>query len=261
MLKRTFWGIIAAAVFTAVIILGGWIFTLAVLLFALAGLMEYFHLVERTGRKPYRFLTISATILFLLFSSMVEFRSLTIVFFMSLFVLFIGAIPVYYSRGRSFIDGAVSLYGFMYVSIPSGIAIFLRSLNPVHLLLIAGYTWINDSMALFTGKLLGRHKLAPTISPNKTWEGFAGGLISSIAFGYAFALYAGLNPYKLALFGLVLSITGTMGDLAESVIKREAGVKDSGKFLPGHGGILDRVDSFIINILAYFIMFVVLGIK
>ena len=260
MLKRTFWGVIAAAVFTAVIVIGGWIFTLSVVLLSFFGLKEYFYLVERTGRKPYRFLTISATILFLLFSSMVEFRSLTIVFFTGLFLLFIASIPIYYSRGRSFIDGAVSLYGFMYVSIPAGILIFLRNLDVVHILLIAGYTWINDSFAFFSGKLLGRHKLAPTISPNKTWEGFVGGMVASALFGYIFALYMGLNPYKLALFGIVLSISGTMGDLAESVIKREAGVKDSGTFIPGHGGILDRVDAFIINTVSYFILFVLFGI-
>ncbi len=259
MLKRTLWGIAAAFVFAAVLFSGGILFHLSVMAIAILGLVEYFNMVERLGRKPYEGLTIGATLLFLSSLYFFEFRPLVLVTFIGLFLLFIVAIPIYYSRGRSFVDGAVSIFGFMYVSIPSGIFITLRQMDLIHALLIVGYTWINDSFAFFAGKLFGRHKLAPSISPGKTWEGFVGGALSSMLFGYAMGISAGLPPVKLALYGLVLSIFGTFGDLAESVIKREAGFKDSGNFIPGHGGVLDRVDALIINIMTYYVLTTVAG--
>ncbi len=261
MLKRTIWGIAAATAFAAVLFIGGPLFHISVIAIAVLGLMEYFNMVEHLGRKPYRGLTITATLFFLASLYFFEFRPLVLVTFIGLFLLFVMAIPVYYSRGRSFVDGAVSLFGFMYVSIPSGILIELRNMDLVHTLLIVGYTWINDSFAFFTGKFFGKHKLAPSISPRKTWEGFFGGMAFSILFGYLAGISTGLSPLKLALFGAILAISGTVGDLAESVIKREAGFKDSGNFLPGHGGVLDRVDALIINIMTYYILITVFGIS
>ncbi len=260
MLKRTVWGITAAFVFAAVLFKGGILFHLSVMAIAILGLVEYFNMVERLGRKPYEGLTIGATLLFLASLYFFEFRPLVLVTFIGLFLLFIMAIPIYYSRGRSFVDGAVSIFGFMYVSIPSGIFITLRQMDLIHALLIVGYTWVNDSFAFFTGKLFGRHKLSPSISPGKTWEGFLGGALFSMLFGYIMGISAGLPPWKLALYGLIMAIFGTFGDLAESVIKREAGFKDSGNFIPGHGGVLDRVDALIINIMAYYVLMTVLGI-
>ena len=108
--------------------------------------------------------------------------------------------------------------------------------------------WVSDSMAYFTGRALGRHKLAPGISPGKTWEGAAGALVCVAV--YALILHAawpGL-PLPLALvlpLFLVLAAAGIVGDLLESLLKRWAGAKDSGKSLPGHGGILDRVDALL----------------
>jgi len=254
LLKRTIWGIAAAITFAAVLFIGGPLFHAAVIAVAILGLMEYFNIVERIGRKPYRGLTILSTILFLASLYFFEFKFLVLVTFISLFLLFIAAIPIYYSRGRSFVDGAVSLFGFMYVGIPSGILIALRNMGLVHALLIVGYTWVNDSFAFFVGKLLGRHKLAPTISPKKTWEGFFGGMIFSMIFGYVMGIITGMGPWKLALYGFVIAVFGTLGDLAESVMKREAGLKDSGNFIPGHGGVLDRVDALIINIMTYYVL-------
>jgi len=260
LLKRTLWGITAAFIFAAVLFTGGPLFHISVILVAVLGLREYFNMVEHLGRKPYRGLTITATLLFLSSLYFFEFRPLVLVSFIGLFLLFILSVPVYYSKGRSFVDGAVSLFGFMYVSIPSGIFITLRQTDLLHALLIVGYTWINDSFAFFTGRLLGRHKLAPSISPGKTWEGFVGGAVFSMIFGYLMGIYTGLPPAKLALYGLILSIFGTFGDLAESVIKREAGFKDSGNFVPGHGGVLDRVDALIINIMTYYILMTLVGV-
>lgn len=109
--------------------------------------------------------------------------------------------------------------------------------------------WITDSGAYLIGRKLGKHKLAPHVSPNKTWEGSIGGsLVSVIVVG----LYLAFSPVKFAyglpimlLLTVVLSVGGQIGDLIESAFKRHYGVKDSGKILPGHGGILDRFDSLL----------------
>lgn len=112
---------------------------------------------------------------------------------------------------------------------------------------IWGAIWVGDTAAYAGGRLFGKHPLAPTVSPHKTQEGFWAGLIGAMGFGL---LWWGLRliPLDLALAtGLAAGIFGQLGDLAESAIKREAGVKDSGNLLPGHGGILDRFDSLFIT--------------
>ena len=105
--------------------------------------------------------------------------------------------------------------------------------------------WIADSAAYFAGKNFGKNKLAPTISPGKTWEGVLGALIAVTAFGAI--LYIGFNVKTLAIFPALWIVAGfgVIGDLFESMLKRQANIKDSGYLLPGHGGILDRIDGII----------------
>ena len=106
--------------------------------------------------------------------------------------------------------------------------------------------WVGDSVALFAGRAWGKRKLAPLISPNKSQEGAIGGLVASMIVGAVSFQSFGLGSWKLGLFaGAVISIAGQVGDLAESVLKRQAGVKDSGSLVPGHGGILDRIDELL----------------
>jgi phosphatidate cytidylyltransferase len=105
--------------------------------------------------------------------------------------------------------------------------------------------WIGDTGAYYVGRRFGRHKLAPIVSPKKTWEGAAASAVAGIVFGMVYLPLAitGTPLWVAALFALISNIAGQFGDLAESAIKRSAGVKDSGTMLPGHGGLLDRVDS------------------
>jgi phosphatidate cytidylyltransferase len=107
-------------------------------------------------------------------------------------------------------------------------------------------TWVGDSAAYLTGRALGRHKLAPALSPNKTIEGALGGLAGSIAVsGIAFVAF-GLGLWWAGVVaGSAIGLTGQLGDLVESFFKRQAGVKDSGDFIPGHGGVLDRIDALL----------------
>ena len=116
--------------------------------------------------------------------------------------------------------------------------------------------WAGDSGAYFVGKAIGKHKMAPEISPNKTWEGSAGGLMASWIVGMAMTWPLALSPLICLLFGLVVGAAGQVGDLVESAIKREIGIKDFGDLLPGHGGVLDRFDSLIFAApVAFFILY------
>lgn len=120
-------------------------------------------------------------------------------------------------------------------------------------------TFVNDTGAYFTGRALGRHRMAPYISPKKSWEGALGGLITATASGVALVTLLGLPITALmgGLLGAVGSITGQAGDLAESLIKRQVDIKDSGNIIPGHGGILDRIDSLLFTAPVLYYMIVI----
>jgi phosphatidate cytidylyltransferase len=136
-------------------------------------------------------------------------------------------------------------FGAIYTFLPWHFAELLR-LRSVHWLFFAlAVNWSGDTAAYYVGRAFGKHRLAPVVSPKKSWEGAAGAVVGSVIFG---ALYMGyFEPHvalwKIILIAIVANIAGQFGDLAESAMKRGAGVKDSGSILPGHGGLLDRVDS------------------
>ncbi len=142
-------------------------------------------------------------------------------------------------------QAACTFFGAFYTFAPWRFAIVLRSVS-VHLLFFAlALNWIGDTAAYYTGRRFGRHKLAPAVSPQKSWEGALASVTASIIFGL---LYLGNALPRIPLWEILAmavagNIAGQFGDLAESAMKRGAGVKDSGNMLPGHGGMLDRVDS------------------
>jgi phosphatidate cytidylyltransferase len=119
--------------------------------------------------------------------------------------------------------------------------------------------WCNDSFAYLLGSAIGKHKIFPRISPNKTWEGFLGGVVSTVLAAVIFHHYLPIMPFWGWLgLALVVLIFGTLGDLFESAIKRSYNIKDSGKFMPGHGGILDRIDSLLFALpMAYFYLSII----
>jgi phosphatidate cytidylyltransferase len=130
--------------------------------------------------------------------------------------------------------------------LPTCLALYqLRAIDPLLLLGFMAAVWISDSAAYFTGRAVGKHKLAPDISPGKTWEGVAGALIAVSIYALAWSYIVGEDAHGMLLVPLllVLVMMGIIGDLFESLMKRHAGVKDSGNILPGHGGILDRIDA------------------
>lgn len=110
-------------------------------------------------------------------------------------------------------------------------------------------TWGNDTAAYFFGRLFGKHRLYPEVSPNKTWEGFAGGFVGSVGFLFIQRqfFFSSLSVLDCLVLGVLASVLGPVGDLSESMLKRAYAVKDSGRIIPGHGGMLDRLDALIFN--------------
>lgn len=136
---------------------------------------------------------------------------------------------------------ALAAAGFA-VLVPAALA--MVSLRPMEVLLVLGLVWIADSAAYFAGRAWGRHKLAPGISPGKSWEGAVGGLVAALTYAIICAALQDRVQWVPYLGGAaLLCVVSIVGDLFESAAKRQAAVKDSGSLLPGHGGVLDRVDS------------------
>ena len=137
-------------------------------------------------------------------------------------------------------------FGVAYVAFPALALLYLREQE--NGLLLALWTlatvWVTDIGAYFAGRSIGGPKLAPTVSPNKTWAGLIGGVVAALVLGLLLWRFAGL-PLQLAFASPILAVIAQIGDLYESWLKRQAGVKDSGTILPGHGGVLDRLDGLV----------------
>jgi phosphatidate cytidylyltransferase len=164
-------------------------------------------------------------------------------------LFWLAAVPWWLAAGLAMRQRLLLLAAGVVVLVPAGMA--MASLPPRYLLMALGLVWVADSAAYFTGRAFGKRKLAPKISPGKTWEGVAGGALGCIIYAIIWATF---DPQMRArvqgeiwmpfLAGtLLLCALSVMGDLLESALKRQAGAKDSGKLLPGHGGVLDRIDS------------------
>jgi phosphatidate cytidylyltransferase len=140
---------------------------------------------------------------------------------------------------------SMMLLGVVYIFGAWKCGILLRDISPYWLLFALAINWVGDSGAYYVGKNLGTHKLAPRVSPGKTWEGAVASVVTAIAFGvfYLRHFFPQMSILETVAVSGLANVSGQLGDLAESALKRGAGVKDSGALLPGHGGILDRVDS------------------
>jgi phosphatidate cytidylyltransferase len=161
-------------------------------------------------------------------------------------------LPLIWLLGRTkkegaFIGWAWTLGGILYLGWLLSYLVALRGLDEhgywVFLALFT--TFASDTAAFFVGRALGRHKLAPRISPGKTWEGTIAGVLGAIIVSLLFTLLIPIPYWQAIVLGILVSIFGQLGDLVESLLKRNTGVKDSGKLVPGHGGFLDRIDSVV----------------
>ena len=170
-----------------------------------------------------------------------------------LFVLGLTVLTLFTRRAlvESLPSAGISSSALLLVAFPLSFAVRLHGFSvdgPRLLLFALTIIWASDTAAYFVGRAIGKHPLAPHISPKKTWEGSLAGLIGSLAVAYAFRYWLTIPLPHLLAMATLGNIAGQMGDLLESAYKRSAGVKDSGGLLPGHGGILDRIDALILCI-------------
>lgn len=161
-------------------------------------------------------------------------------------------------------DTAVTVFGVVYVGFTLTHLVLMRELDSgvEYLLATLVSVWANDILAYAVGSPLGKHKLAPTVSPKKSWEGLVAGTLGTVSVWVLLTLVTDtqLPIWWLALTGLAVAVAAVLGDLAESRLKREVGVKDSGRLLPGHGGFLDRFDSMImVSVVAFYM--IVIGLQ
>lgn len=149
-------------------------------------------------------------------------------------------------------DQGKAIFSVVYVVIPFGFALGLPDFIPNTLFfskevfIIFILIWSSDSFAYIGGRLFGKRKFAPKISPNKTWEGYFGGVLLTILLGVVLQVYFPSQKANWIILSFLIAIFAPLGDLIESQLKRKFGVKDSGNIIPGHGGVLDRLDSFIL---------------
>lgn len=162
------------------------------------------------------------------------------------------AIELFRKENPSWKNIAIMLTGYIYISIPFGLMSSLFYFGAVpepRIGILIGMfvlVWTSDIFAYIAGSMFGKHKLMERISPKKTWEGSIGGLVFAIGAAYILSIFVDqLNLTEWMILTLIIVVSGTLGDLAESLLKRNAGVKDSGTIFPGHGGVLDRFDAVI----------------
>ena len=225
------------------------------------GLLEMFAMLAAGGIKPFRFAgAFAAAVLFLRAVTHGEPTLLPL----AVIVIAAAALSRAETMSTTVTAAAGTLFAGAYIGTLGGTIAGLRVLSPVEdgawrVTLLLAIVMASDTFAYFAGSAFGRHKLAPGISPGKTIEGLAGGLVGGVVAALlvrAFGLPALPAPAAVAL-GIVVATFGVVGDLVESMMKRWAGVKDSGHLFPGHGGMLDRLDSLLFGapVLYYYFLY------
>ena len=260
---RTASGIAIVACIIGAIIAGGVAWDIVAWLIALRSLWELYGLLYTKFRLSRGWGIAGGALMLLTISIGLSYAvTLSIMTMVAVLVLFTETVRRQ-ATGHSYalwnIGGTLS--GLVYVVLPWSFLILLRShpLGKQYLLTIFLCTWSCDVGAYLAGTAFGESPLCDRVSPAKSWEGFWVGVIASIVCGSVLPVLFDLAPFPLVLLGALCGVAGQLGDLAESVLKREARVKDTGSLIPGHGGFLDRFDSILINATLTFFIIEVIG--
>lgn len=250
-----FSGIGYIALVAGAIVAGKYFYGILFLAVTLLTLYEFYRLYADTSDPVPKFSGMAAgslifIISFLRFSGLadVELYSLIIPVVLYLFIA-----EIYRKKDNPFLSLSVLIFGLMYIAVPYSLSAFLvfpaangHLYTPGNLLGLMILVWLNDTGAYVFGMLFGKHRLFERISPKKSWEGAIGGTIVTLVLGYWMNFFVPtLSRTDWIVLSLLVSVFGVYGDLFESLLKRIAGVKDSGTLMPGHGGILDRMDSLL----------------
>lgn len=257
---RSFSGIIYMAVIVGAIIAGSWWFLFLIALFAVTAVVE-FRRMEHQNSLAAAILDVlgAITIVSTIYACCVL-REMnmqeTMIMLFGPYAVYMTARTIaelYLRNPNPFESLAVSAATQLYIVLPLALMSVLYFVLGSKWLVLCVFImiWINDTGAYVVGSMLGRHHLFPRISPKKTWEGFAGGMAFTIGAAAVMqscfdGLLGNISLIEALILGAVISAASTFGDLAESQLKRTAGIKDSGHIIPGHGGILDRIDSLLL---------------
>ncbi|HEY1578744.1 MAG TPA: phosphatidate cytidylyltransferase [Terracidiphilus sp.] len=268
-MKRVLTALILAPLVLVLVFIGPmWLITLVIAGVAMLAAWEFLSLTQHRGARPPRIAVLVAIALLFagnfLLSEIggLQMPEQTVTLFgmlsIGLLIYCTFASPV----DRALADGTSSVFALFYLGLTLLPILMLRaqSNGPSLLAFLFLTVWAGDTVAMYTGRAFGKHKLAPNLSPNKTWEGAIGSILGAVAIaGILLALSSYLaqwNSVKLSfadevwwywlVLAAVVNVAAQVGDLAESALKRSAGVKDSGTLLPGHGGILDRIDALLL---------------
>lgn len=228
------------------------------------GLYEFYQLAEKLGAKPYKaiglvsgsFVFCQAILINSECSTLIDSSNLIAICISLFFLVFVFAL--FDKKPNAVLNLVYTITGIIYVVIPFTLLLHIACFNSIindtvaphynfhYVLGIILLIWISDVGAYLVGSFIGKHKLFERISPGKTWEGTIGATILTVGCSYIISIwYPELALKHWIVISILVSVFGTIGDLIESMLKRQAGVKDSGKIMPGHGGILDRFDSLI----------------
>ena len=233
-------------------------FTILVVVWGLVAVFEFYSMVAVLKVLPLTYFGLIWTLLFVL-SPHFDYEFLIPLLFASAIVVSLILLVFHPPREGAFTTWAWTIAGILYVGWLLSYLVALR--------LEAGRDWVffalfttfgSDAVAFFVGRALGRHRLAPRVSPAKTWEGAVGGVFGAIIISLVIVTLLGLplSYGQAILLGLLVSIFGQLGDLVESLLKRNMGVKESGRLVPGHGGVLDRIDSIVLAGIVVYYFFV-----
>ncbi len=238
--------------------------TIALLLFTFITLLatdEFYGLTKKSKNlKPFRFLgTLTAVSLMLILGLIIQNDIDFKIVFIPILLMFLTFIfEIYKKNDTPFINIGYTLLGIFYIVIPFAMLFHLGYYSQTsfsenyNYQIILGFfilLWTNDTGAYLSGRFFGKHKLFERISPKKTWEGSIGGGILTLILAYVLSIFfTNLTLTNWLVIGVLIAVFGDLGDLVESMLKRSLGVKDSGKLLPGHGGILDRFDGLLLSV-------------
>lgn len=263
---RSVTGLFYLAFFIGALLIGPYGFASLFFAINLIALWEFYRITSLMGYKPFSVLGLitGATIFFTSFLSVFfHFNGFLFSVVIPLFVL-IFISTIYSKSDTAMLDMVFTVFGVLYIAVPLTFFNYISFIanQSYNFWTILGFfilLWVNDTFAYIFGVSFGKHRLFEKISPKKSWEGFFGGTLFTLILSFFMAKIT--NIFSLTdwiIIGLIISIAGVYGDLFESFIKRSVNIKDSGKLLPGHGGMLDRIDSALLSsplVFTYLVLF------